>query len=57
MSDFIEGASSYIIVLMALVVSQADSILTWGGLLLLCVRLIADLPRAWAVLKKAVKNG
>jgi hypothetical protein len=47
----LEGVTSYVIAFFLMFVSHVDSIVSWGGLILLFVRLIADGPRAYEVMK------
>jgi hypothetical protein len=51
MHDFLEAGTSYIVAVWAILYTNIDSIVSWGGLLLLFIRLIADAPRAYKVLK------
>lgn len=51
MNDFVETGTSYVVAFGALLADNGDQILTFGGMALLVIRLIADAPRAWANVK------
>lgn len=46
MHDVWDALSAYLAACVIMLAAHTESILSWGGLLLLCVRLIADVPRA-----------
>lgn len=52
MNDFVETTTSYAVALGVMIASNSEGILTYGGLLLLVIRLIADAPRAWANIRR-----
>lgn len=56
MQDVLEGITSYIVAFGLLIAHNTDSILAWGGIALLVIRLIADTPRAWANIKGWFRN-
>lgn len=47
MHDMIDMTSSYVIGFMLLLSQNSDTILAFGGMVLLVIRFIADAPRAW----------
>lgn len=57
MEQIRDAITSYLIAVGMLFCSNIDQIVTWGGFVLLVVRLIADVPRAYRTLNKALKRG
>jgi hypothetical protein len=53
---FWDWYASYALAFFLLFYDNVDSIVSWGGFILLMVRLIADGPRAWRTIKEW-KNG
>ena len=53
MHEILDSITSYVVAFGLLLSSNLDSFLSWGGLLLLVIRLIADGPRAWKNIKGA----
>lgn len=51
MHDLLDSVTSYIVAFGLVIASNTDSILAWGGIALLVIRLIADTPRAWKNIK------
>ncbi len=47
MHEILDSFTSYLVAFGLLISSNTDTILTWGGLALLVIRLVADAPRAW----------
>lgn len=54
---FWDGYSSYVLGAFLMLFGNIDSIVSWGGFILLIVRLIADGPRAWRTIKDWRKHG
>ena len=51
MHEIADSSTSYAIALFAMFYAHIDQIVSWGGFVLLIVRLIADGPRAYKTLK------
>jgi hypothetical protein len=47
---------SYLVALGTIILGNMDSIVSWGGFLLLIVRLIADVPRAYNQIRSLFKK-
>ena len=55
MHELLDSITSYVVALGLLLSSNLDSFLSWGGLLLLVIRLVTDGPRAWKNIKEWFK--
>lgn len=57
MHDAWDVLSAYLAAAVVMLAANTDTILAWGGPLLLCVQLIADVPRAIRELRGWFKRG